>query len=49
MRAFLLGANFREADFSEADLTEAIVGWVVFGDVDMSVVKGLETVKHVGP
>ena len=34
---------------SGADLDDAIVGWTSFGDVDLSVVKNLETVKHRGP
>ncbi len=31
------------------NLRDAIVGYTSFGDVDMSVVKNLETVKHQGP
>ena len=35
----LLGANFHNAK----------IGWTIFGDVDLSVVKRLDTVDHVGP
>jgi hypothetical protein len=28
---------------------DAVVGWTVFGDVDLSGVKSLETVQHLGP
>ena len=30
-------------------LSRATVGWTRFGDADLSVVKGLETVSHLGP
>lgn len=40
----LSGAYLREAD-----LTRASVGWTVRGNVDLSVAKGLDTVKHEGP
>ncbi len=53
-RADLSRATLHEADLSganldEANLSEAVVGWTRFTDVDLSVVKGLETVKHIGP
>lgn len=57
--AYLGGANIRGAILTEAnlngaildgaDLTDAIVGFSTFSDVDLITVKGLETVKHVGP
>ena len=52
--ADLSGADLREAELSRAglrgaDLRWAIVGGTVFGDVDLSKVQGLETVKHRGP
>jgi hypothetical protein len=47
--ANLREANLREATLNEANLTEANVGWTLFGNVDLSVVKGLETVRHEGP
>src|SRR5258708_5987158 len=37
------------ADLSHADLSRARVLWTTFGDVDLSMVKGLETVMHKGP
>jgi len=36
-------------DLSTADLKEAGFGWTVLGNIDLSVAKGLETVKHEGP
>ena len=42
-------ANFRGADLTETDFSEARLGWTVFGDVDLSRAKGLETVRHHGP
>jgi len=47
--ANLVGANLSMANLSTANLTGAAVGFNTFGDIDLSVVKGLETVKHVGP
>jgi len=38
-----------QADLSGANLSKAIVGWTVIGNVDLSLVKGLETVKHLWP
>ena len=43
-RAYLNDANLSGADFSAA-----IVGYTSFGNVDLSVVKNLETVKYSGP
>ncbi|GIK41049.1 MAG: hypothetical protein BroJett011_48820 [Chloroflexota bacterium] len=42
-------ANFTGANLSKIDLSEAVVGRGIFGDVDLSTVKGLETVRHNGP
>lgn len=57
--ADLRGADLRGADLSfadvngthlsGADLRDAIIGWGSFGNVDLSAVKGLETVHHRGP
>lgn len=47
--AVLEFANFSEADFNGADLTLANVGLTVFGNNDLSTVKGLETVRHSSP
>jgi hypothetical protein len=56
---FLLGVNFRGADLrfatlshamlAYADFSNALIGFTDFGDVDLSHVKGLDTVKHNGP
>src|SRR6266852_3152950 len=53
-RAHLIGADLVRADLAyvdlrEADLSAAKIGLTTFGDLDLSTVKGLETVKHDGP
>ena len=48
-QADLSRANLWQAILGEADFTEALIGWTLFGHVDLSAVKGLETVKHAGP
>ena len=47
--ANLYGANLHGADLRETDFSEAHLGSTVFGDVDLSTAKGLETVQHMGP
>jgi hypothetical protein len=57
--ANLNGANLRDADLSrailraanlsETNFDSANIGWTVFGDTDLSVVEGLESVTHRGP
>jgi hypothetical protein len=47
--ADLSGAYLIGADLSRADFSEAMVGWSTFADIDLSVVKGLDTVRHFGP
>src|SRR5579883_1338434 len=47
--ADLFAADFSWANFNEADLTGAEIGRTIFGYVDLSTVKGLETVKHRQP
>ena len=47
--AHLFWTDLTRADLTEADLALASVGWTVFGDVDLSVAKGLDTVRHRGP
>lgn len=42
-------ADLREVNLNGADLSEAKMEFTIFGDVDLGVVKGLETVKHSGP
>ena len=42
-------ASLVEADLKEADLRECTIGNTVFGDIDLSKVKNLHTVKHRGP
>ena len=47
--ANLIGANLTGANLAGADLTNAIVGATLFGNVDLSNVKGLESLLHLGP
>lgn len=47
--ANLIGANLTGVNLEGADLTNAIIGATLFGDVDLSNVKGLESLMHLGP
>jgi hypothetical protein len=47
--ADLGAADLSRAHLSGADLTGATIIYTTFGDVDLSEVKGLETVDHAGP
>jgi uncharacterized protein YjbI with pentapeptide repeats len=47
--ADLRGAYLSEADLSGANLSGARCGGTVFADVDLSTVKGLDSVRHSGP
>jgi hypothetical protein len=49
VRANLTWANLRGADLSGATLTGACVGWTILGNIDLSIAKGLHTVRHDGP
>ena len=44
--ALVIGTNLNGADFSNSTLTDATIGDLVFGDNDLSAVKGLESVHH---
>jgi uncharacterized protein YjbI with pentapeptide repeats len=48
-RANLTGTNLSGADLTEADLAGAVLNEAVFGDTDLSNVKGLDSCKHHGP
>jgi hypothetical protein len=47
--AILHVTGLRGTDLENSDFTDAEVGWTGFGDNDLSTVKGLETVRHLGP
>ncbi|MEI6847929.1 MAG: toll/interleukin-1 receptor domain-containing protein [Chlorobiaceae bacterium] len=47
--ADLSGANLSGANLSGANLDEATLYSTIFANVDLSNVKGLDTVKHLGP
>jgi hypothetical protein len=43
------GANFRGANLDFVDFSNSSVEYTIFADVDLSTVKGIETVKQSGP
>jgi uncharacterized protein YjbI with pentapeptide repeats len=47
--AKLDGTDMRAVDIRDANLDRAQIQWVTLGNVDLSEVKGLETVVHTGP
>jgi hypothetical protein len=47
--ALLFGANLSQAKLDSADVTNATFDLAIFGNSDISSLKGLETVKHAGP
>jgi len=47
--ANLFGANFNGANLNYADLTKARINWTSFGNLDLSLVNGLDKVIHEGP
>src|SRR5215471_8914211 len=47
--ANLFGANLSRADLSRADMSHVRLSDTVFGDTDLSAVRGLETCHHGGP
>jgi uncharacterized protein YjbI with pentapeptide repeats len=48
-KAHLYRTNFVGTDMRGADLSEVYLSETVFGDIDLTVVRGLETCKHNGP
>lgn len=48
-KADLTGADLSGANLSGTNFRKASVGWTIFGDIDLSVVKELNTVEHRGP
>lgn len=49
VKARLSGADLSGADMSDADIRECFVGWTTFARVNLSEVRGLDTVNHRGP
>jgi uncharacterized protein YjbI with pentapeptide repeats len=47
-KANLKGVNFTDADLAGTNLTRSLLQWSLLVDVDLSQVKGLETVRHYG-
>ena len=48
-RTDLVGTTLSQADLSGADLSHAHIGWTNFGDRDLRIIKGLETIQHEAP
>jgi uncharacterized protein YjbI with pentapeptide repeats len=48
-RANLSVANFTKTDLTKTELYEAVTAGTTFANIDLSRVKGLETVRHDGP
>jgi len=49
VEANLNGANLNGANLNGANLSNATMGWTLLGDRNLREVKGLDTVRHVGP
>jgi uncharacterized protein YjbI with pentapeptide repeats len=47
--AALYSVDLSRANLSGANLSHTTLGWTLFADVDLSSVRGLETVKHARP
>jgi uncharacterized protein YjbI with pentapeptide repeats len=48
-RTRLTRTNLRGSALNGADLTEATVGWTILAENDLSDVRGLATMRHIGP
>jgi uncharacterized protein YjbI with pentapeptide repeats len=48
-KAVLREADLSRANLSGADLTNCDLGLTIFGDIDLSQTKGLESVRHLAP
>lgn len=48
-QANLSQAHLNRTKLGEADFSRAVIGLTSFGDVGLSMVKGLESVEHLGP
>jgi hypothetical protein len=49
VHANLGGARFGMANLNDADLTGSVLGRTELNDLDLSVVKGLDTIRHIEP
>ena len=47
--ANLLSAELCHANLKDANLTRCMIGQTVFGSTDLSTVRGLDQIRHVGP
>jgi uncharacterized protein YjbI with pentapeptide repeats len=46
--ADLLRTNFTNTILAKADFSQAIMGWTIFGNVNLSTAQGLRTIRHHG-
>lgn len=49
MRAKIDHSDFSSSDLSNSDFSDSVMSWCTFGDVDMSAIRGLKKVLHLGP
>ncbi|QTA91411.1 pentapeptide repeat-containing protein [Desulfonema magnum] len=49
LKVKLSHTDFSHAIFNHTDFTESIVEWSTFANVDLSKIKGLDTLRHYGP
>ena len=47
--ASLIQTNVSSSTLTGADVSQVRLGWTVFGDTDLTTVRGLETCQHAGP
>jgi len=47
--AVLFRTVFNRTLLNRTDFSRAMLGWTIFGNVDLSTVRGLDTVEHKGP
>jgi hypothetical protein len=47
--ADLTYANLGFTELANSNLTKVKIGWTTFGNNDLSVVRGIDTIEHVGP
>jgi hypothetical protein len=45
----IVGADLTDSDLRNVNFTNVVIGYTMFGDNDLSQVKGLETIEHIFP
>ncbi len=49
VRTDLRHADLSKANLNNVDVTDAVMAWSLLGDVDISAIRGLHTIRHLGP